>query len=170
MLKEVYNKFYKDNKWKYIVYMILYIRVPLKQIAVPHFYGKVIGALNKKNTNVAGKLLILLLVIWTILQTLNLLKEYLYTKMWPKLVAFTEETLFKKVIESYNTNFKELKVGELITKLVKMPWILDELMYYIHYFVENIIMMVSNLVYLTLWTSIGPFCPRFKRSSVGNSS
>ena len=82
MLKEVYNKFYKDNKWKYIVYMILYIRVPLKQIAVPHFYGKVIGALNKKNTNVAGKLLILLLVIWTILQTLNLLKEYLYTKMW----------------------------------------------------------------------------------------
>ena len=150
MIKEVYNKFYKDNKWKYIVYMILYIRVPLKQIAVPHFYGKIIGALNKKNTNVAGKLLILLLVIWTILQTLNLSKEYLYTKMWPKLVAFTEETLFKKVIESYNTNFKELKVGELVTKLVKMPWILDELMYYIHFFVENIIMMVSNLVYLTL--------------------
>ena len=70
--------------------------------------------------------------------------------MWPKLVAFTEETLFKKVIESYNTNFKELRVGELITKLVKMPWILDEVMYYIHFFIENIIMMVSNLVYLTL--------------------
>jgi len=150
MLKEVYNKFYKDNKWKYIVYMILYIRVPLKQIAVPHFYGKVIGALNKKNTNVAGKLLITLLIIWIVLQTLNLCKEYLYTKMWPKLVAFTEETLFKKVIESYNTNFKELRVGELITKLVKMPWILDEVMYYIHFFIENIIMMVSNLVYLTL--------------------
>ena len=50
MYKEVYNQFYKDNRWKYIIYMMLYIRVPLKQIGMPHFYGKVIGALNKKDT------------------------------------------------------------------------------------------------------------------------
>ena len=150
MYKEIYKEFYKDNKWKYIVYMILYIRVPLKQIGMPHFYGKVIGALNKKDTNTAGKLLLLLLGIWIVLQTLNLTKEYLYTKMWPKLIAFSEQTLFKRIVDSYNTNFKELKVGELVTKLVKMPWILDEVIYYIHFFTENVIMMISNLVYLTI--------------------
>jgi len=150
MFKEIYDQFYKDNKWKYIVYMILYIRVPLKQIGMPHFYGKVIGALNKKDTNTAGKLLLLLLGIWILLQTLNLTKEYLYTKMWPKLIAFSEQTLFKKIIDAYNTNFKELKVGELVTKLVKMPWILDEIIYYIHFFTENVIMMISNLVYLSI--------------------
>lgn len=150
MFKEVYDQFYKDNKWKYFVYMILYIRVPLKQIGMPHFYGKVIGALNKKDTNTAGKLLLLLLGIWILLQTLNLTKEYLYTKMWPKLIAFSEQILFKRIVDSYNTNFKELKVGELVTKLVKMPWILDEVIYYIHFFTENVIMMISNLVYLTI--------------------
>ena len=150
MLKEVYDQFYKDNKWKYFVYMILYIRVPLKQIGMPHFYGKVIGALNKKDTNTAGKLLLLLLGIWILLQTLNLTKEYLYTKMWPKLIAFSEQILFKRIVDSYNTYFKELKVGELVTKLVKMPWILDEVIYYIHFFTENVIMMISNLVYLTI--------------------
>ena len=150
MFKEIYDQFYKDNKWKYFVYMILYIRVPLKQIGMPHFYGKVIGALNKKDTNTAGKLLLLLLGIWILLQTLNLTKEYLYTKMWPKLIAFSEQILFKRIIDSYNTNFKELKVGELVTKLVKMPWILDEVIYYIHFFTENVIMMISNLVYLTI--------------------
>ncbi len=148
MLDEVYKEFYKNNKWKYIVYLILYIRVPLKQVAMPHFYGKVIGALNKKDSNKAGKILLLLLGIWGVIQTLNIVKAYLYGKMWPKLVAFTEETLFKKIIDSYNTNFKELKVGELVTKLVKMPWIMDEIMYYLHFFAENIVMMVSNLIYL----------------------
>ena len=43
VLKEVYDKFYKNNKWKYIVYILLYIRVPLRQIGMPHFYGKIIG-------------------------------------------------------------------------------------------------------------------------------
>ena len=150
MYKEVYNQFYKDNRWKYIIYMMLYIRVPLKQIGMPHFYGKVIGALTKKDTNSAGKLLLLLLGIWIILQILNLTKEYLYTKMWPKIVAFSEQTLFKKIIDAYNTNFKELKVGELVTKLVKMPWILDEIIYYIHFFSENVVMMISNLIYLSI--------------------
>ena len=150
MYREVYNQFYKDNKWKYIIYMLLYIRVPLKQIGMPHFYGKVIGALNKKDTNTVGKLLLLLLGIWIVLQILNLTKEYLYTKMWPKIVAFSEQTLFKKIIDAYNTNFKELKVGELVTKLVKMPWILDEIIYYIHFFSENVVMMISNLIYLSI--------------------
>ena len=150
MYKEVYNQFYKDNRWKYIIYMMLYIRVPLKQIGMPHFYGKVIGALNKKDTNTAGKLLLLLLGIWIVLQILNLTKEYLYTKMWPKIVAFSEQTLFKKIIDAYNTNFKELKVGELVTKLVKMPWILDEIIYYVHFFSENVVMMISNLIYLSI--------------------
>ena len=70
--------------------------------------------------------------------------------MWPKLIAFSEQILFKRIVDSYNTNFKELKVGELVTKLVKMPWILDEVIYYIHFFTENVIMMISNLVYLTI--------------------
>ena len=69
--------------------------------------------------------------------------------MWPKIVAFSEQTLFKKIIDAYNTNFKELK-GELVTKLVKMPWILDEIIYYIHFFSENVVMMISNLIYLSI--------------------
>lgn len=150
VFRDVYDKFYKNNKWKYLVYLLLYIRVPLKQIGMPHFYGKIIGALNKKDTGKAGKILLILLGIWTLLQTLNIIKEYLYTHMWPKLVAFSEEILFKKIIESYNNNFKELKVGELITKLVKMPWIIDEVIHYLHFFSENIIMMVSNLIYLSI--------------------
>ena len=150
VFRDVYDKFYKNNKWKYLVYLVLYIRVPLKQIGMPHFYGKIIGALNKKDSVKAGNILIILLAIWTLLQTLNIVKEYLYRKMWPKLVAFSEEILFKKIIESYNNNFKELKVGELITKLVKMPWIIDEIIHYLHFFSENVIMMISNLVYLSI--------------------
>ena len=150
VLKEVYDKFYKNNKWKYIVYILLYIRVPLRQIGMPHFYGKIIGALNKKDTNKASITLLILLGIWILIQCLNITKEYLYTHMWPKLVSFSEEVLFKKIIDSYNIHFKELKVGEIVTKLVKMPWIIDEIIYYFHYFTENSIMLVSNLIYLSL--------------------
>ena len=31
-----------------------------------------------------------------------------------------------------------------------MPWILDEIIYYVHFFSENVIMMISNLIYLSL--------------------
>ena len=150
VLNEVYEKFYKKNKWKYLLYVILYTRVPLKQIGMPHLYGKVIGALNKKDTNKAGTILILLLILWLTIQTMNTIKEYLYSHMWPKMVAFSEEIMFKKIVESYNTHFKELKVGEIVTKLIKMPWIVEDIFYYSQYFIENMIMLVSNLVYLSL--------------------
>ena len=143
MYKEVYNQFYKDNKWKYIIYMMLY-KSTLKTNRYATFLWQSYRILNKKDTNSAAKLLLLLLGIWIVLQILNLTKEYLYTKMWPKLIVFTEQTLFKKIIDSYNTNFKELNVGELVTKLVKMLLILDEIIYYVHFFSENVIMMISN--------------------------
>lgn len=150
VLNEVYDKFYKKNALQIVILIILYMRVPLKQIGMPHLYGKVIGALNKKDTGLASKLLIFLLMLWMLIQAMNTVKEYLYSKLWPKVVAFSEEIMFKRIVYAYNTHFKELNVGELVTKLIKMPWIIEDIMFYLQYFIENIIMLVSNLVYLSI--------------------
>ena len=56
---------------------------------------KVIEALNKKIQTQQENFL-LLLGIWIVLQILNLTKEYLYTKMSSKIVAFSEQTPLQK--------------------------------------------------------------------------
>ena len=71
-------------------------------------------------------------------------------KIWPEFYAYTEEMLFDKIIKSYKTNFQELKVGEIITKIIKLPWILENIVDNFHDFIiSNSVTFLSNISYLT---------------------
>ncbi len=56
-------------------------------------------------------------------------------------------------MDRYNTHFQELKTGEIITKLIKLPWILIvfKTMFKIS-FMNNLLIIISNIGYL-FWHS-----------------
>jgi ATP-binding cassette, subfamily B, bacterial len=149
MIKEIYINFLKKH-WKYYtLFVFTFISTPLRQIGIPHYYGKIIEQLNKNNIKEGSKLLVILLAIWIVIQLINLLQEWTHMNIWPRFAAYTEETLLARIIDRYNTHFQELKVGEILTKLIKLPWILDEMQDYVQDFLmNNMIIMISNLGYL----------------------
>lgn len=153
LVRDIYFSFYRENRGLYKILAFSFIATPLRQISIPHFYGKIIDALKTPNIPQARKFFIVLLCIWAVIQGLGLVESWADLHIWPKFTAYTEERLLNEIMDRYNTHFQELKTGEIITKLIKLPWILDHIQDHIQeLLMNNLLVITSNLGYL-FWHS-----------------
>jgi ABC-type bacteriocin/lantibiotic exporter with double-glycine peptidase domain len=149
LLKELYVAFLKDN-WKlYIMYLITLISLPLQSIAMPHYYGEVINSLKDKNLAKSKYLFGVLLGIWVLIQAFSIGISYVDNYIWPKFHAYIRQFFFNLIVDRYNQNYQELEIGSILTKLIKLPWILDDVSNQIQRFLlTNSILIISNFIYL----------------------
>lgn len=153
LLRDIYFTFYRENRGLYRVLGLTLISTPLRQISIPHFYGKIIDSLKTPDINRAKHFFFILLVIWVLIQGMNIVQSWAELHIWPKFTAYTEERLLYEIMDRYNTHFQELKTGEIITKLIKLPWILDSIQDYVQEFLmNNLLIIISNVGYL-FWHS-----------------
>ena len=123
-IKDIYITFIKKY-WKYyIFYFLSFISIPINQISVPHYYGKIIELLKGQNIEKASKFLGKLLVIWIVIQTLNYTQSLAELNVWPRFTAYSEGVVYDTIVDRYRGNFQELEVGKILTKMIKLPWIL----------------------------------------------
>jgi ATP-binding cassette, subfamily B, bacterial len=149
MIREIYLDFFKNNWRLYLFYLATFILVPLRQAAIPHYYGKIVSSLKGKDISKGVKLMTVLLIVWVVIQGCELLENYGDKLIWPKFHAYVEDTIFSKIIDNYNTYFQELKVGEILTKMIKIPWILDSIQDdFRNFLVDNTLVIASNIAYL----------------------
>ena len=169
MLHKIYSDFFKTH-WKYyFFYICVFISIPLRQAGLPHLYGKIINNLKGKNIEDSKKYLFYLLIVWIIIQVCNAIEKYGEIQLWPKLEAYIEENVYKQIIDRYNTCFEELKIGELLTKIIKLPWIVDYIQDNLkQFFLDNLLVILSNFGYLFYHSKylggvylIGIFCYTF---------
>jgi len=148
-LYDLYTSFVKDN-WKlYILYLLTLISLPLQSIAMPHYYGEVINSLKDKNIAKSKYLFGVLLGIWVLIQAFSIGISYVDNYIWPKFHAYIRQFFFDLIVDRYNQNYQELEIGSILTKLIKLPWILDDVSNQIQRFIlTNSILIVSNFVYL----------------------
>ncbi len=64
LLRDIYYSFYRENRGLYRLLTLTLISTPLKQISVPHFYGKIINALKTPDIGKNKHYFFILLVIW----------------------------------------------------------------------------------------------------------
>ena len=149
LLYELYTAFLKDNWKSYVLYLLTLISLPLQSVAMPHYYGEIINSLKDQNLIRSKSLFIILLGIWIFIQALSIGISFVDNYIVPKFHAYVRQFFFELIVERYNQNYQELKIGTILTKLIKLPWILDDISNQIQRFLlTNIILIVSNFVYL----------------------
>ncbi len=149
ILYDLYIKFLKDNWKSYILYLITLISLPLQSVAMPHYYGETINSLKDGNIPRSKYLFIVLLGIWILIQAFSIGISFVDNYIVPKFHSYVRQFFFELIMERYNQNYQELKIGTILTKLIKLPWILDDISNQIQRFLlTNIILIVSNFVYL----------------------
>ena len=150
MVKQLYWKFFNEN-WKlYILYLITLLSLPLQKVAIPHYYGEIISNLKGNNLDKSKHAFCVLLVLWLIIQVLSIGISYVDNYIWPKFHAYVRQFFFDVIIDRYNQHFQELKLGEILTKLIKLPWILDDISTQVQRFLlTNSIITISSFCYLT---------------------
>jgi ABC-type multidrug transport system fused ATPase/permease subunit len=116
---------------------------------MPHYYGETINALKDGNIARSKYVFIILLGIWILIQVFSIGISFVDNYIVPKFHSYVRQFFFELIMDRYNTNYQELKIGTILTKLIKLPWILDDISSQIQRFLlTNIILIVSNFVYL----------------------
>ena len=122
-IHELLNKFVFNHKFKIILYFIFtVISYPLQNIYIPDYYGKVISSF-KDGTNFVYmiKMLLFLYIIGRILDEFVLYCQYL---ILPEFSQYITTNIFSLVVNNFNYDFENIKIGEIISKMTKMPDIL----------------------------------------------
>lgn len=149
MFNDLYLEFAKKNYIVLAINFILNISITIDKIGLPHYYGKLISSLKSGKTNSIKKLFLILIVFWSLVQILNLLRESVYSKIFPRFVAFIRNELINRVFESNKANYQDLETGKLLTKLSSAPGILYGIAKEIrNIFLKNFFTYISTFFYL----------------------
>lgn len=123
-IKNLYIDFIKENKGLYVIYFILLLSYPIEKIYVPHLYSKIITKL-KEATNM--KVFVPLVIVWTIIQFKRILLNKLDGYLVPRFQKHVRERVINRFVDSLELDFREIKHGDFLTKLIKIPDALQEL-------------------------------------------
>jgi ABC-type multidrug transport system fused ATPase/permease subunit len=150
MINEIFIGFIKKNIKLYIIYFITLLYIPINKVAIPHIYGKFIAKLKNNNMNKSFKLLILLIGSWLTIQLIHSASNIIYYNLMPKFNAYVRMNITNKIIDSYKNSYEDLLLGDTITKIIKSPWVVEDIFNIIEDFIfRHIIVIISVFCYLT---------------------
>ena len=124
-IHELLIQFIYSHKMKVIFYFLFtIISYPLQNIYVPDYYGKVISSF-KDGTNLIYmvKMLLFLYILGRLLDEFVLYFQYL---ILPNFSEYVTGTIFSLIVNTFKYDFENIKIGEIISKMTKMPDILME--------------------------------------------
>lgn len=148
-LCDLYTDFIKDNKNLFILYTLTLVYIPINSIYLPKLYGDLISSLKSKKFKGIQKLFFILICGWLAIQVMNAASSYIMNILMPKFKQYIRKFFITEIMNRYKTNFQELKLGDMITKIIKSPYILEDIFYmFKDVVVRNIITIISIFGYL----------------------
>ena len=149
MIYELYKEFIKKNKVNFTLFILTFIYIPISKLALPHIYGKFISNIKSKNLTRNKQLLIYLVLLWSFIQGLKLISNYFENKIMPQFHNTVRNFILNKVLTKYENNYEELKIGDIISKVMGSPHVFTDVFWLFKDFVfRNIIIVVSAFFYL----------------------
>jgi len=96
--------------------------IPVQDVMLPHFYGKLINALITDKDIV--KYIVYVIAIFMFLEIGFVLSDWhdIYTSSGFQ--TFTRQEILKNLLQKYENNFSDLYIGNLMSKVVKIPYTL----------------------------------------------
>lgn len=112
-------EFSKKYPWIVVMYVVVLLMIPIKDIVIPHFYGKVVDAIqNKKNLWIPFLIVVGAIILMQLGQLLNDLMEM---KLYPEMQKFIRQKIMDSIMSKNDSNFSEQETGMIIAKLVRIP-------------------------------------------------
>lgn len=153
-LKKLLLKFIEENQ-KYIAgYLGLSLVFPLSEVLLPHYYGKIIDGVSKvKNpANVFAanaKNIKIVIGLWLFNQMMYGALYKLDEIFIPKLQSYVRKELVDKIVYSHAESYYDLEVGEILSRVFKLPMIVKDLFRQIrNVFLPTLLIMLAASGYL----------------------
>jgi len=129
MFKELVTDFLKQNKLIIIGFIIItLLTFPIESIIIPELYSKLFT--TDKNLKKIWKIILIIVGVWIFIQIFYYIKNIMLKTIIPKYLQFVRTTLFSKIIENYETNYKDIETAPLIQMIMTVSLSLKDFFMY----------------------------------------
>jgi len=125
----IVQEFVLKESGLFTIYALLLLTLPLKDIVFPKLVGSLYNAIQggkEIQTIVIG-----IVAIIISLQVINVISDYVELQMHPAMYKFIREKIMDHLFKIKETNYSDVEIGGIISKIVKLPSIM-------HHHIENI--------------------------------
>lgn len=116
----ILTKFAKNNPLIALVYLVTVITVPIQAVLLPHLYGKVVNAIQMKQSLVKPFVFVLCVVCFIQLAYLVAEINEIYY-FYPGIQGQLRKDILTYILKSHEVNYDEQYTASLVAKMVKVP-------------------------------------------------
>lgn len=150
---EITITYLKKNFTFSLGFILIWLGLIIERIIFPHYYGKMLEVISKispllifKNCKNYIVIIISLTIVSQILFTLN---DFIDSKEIPKIQTFFRNNVIDKIINTFKENYKEIEIGDVISKLLKFPNTIKDLYnQFKNYISSALIISIFTIIYL----------------------
>ncbi len=162
LFKTLFIDHFKNHKKVFIFYIILLlIMYPIESVLLSNLFGKLFNMINKNRKlpnftdfynnlikqNAPG-LIFIISGIYIILYFIYLFKNYLETIIVPDYDIYLRTLLFNNVLKRYSNNYKDIKIGEILSKMIELKYAIVTL--FINSF-DQFLTTFSGLIFINIY-------------------
>ena len=117
----LFQTFIQNNPANITLYVLLLCLLTTERVAIPHIYGKLLDTIKSASFSNTGIWFGVLMLVFFLFQLFDLLVTYLDAQIMPPFEAFVRKHITGHIIQSHETDYMELDLGNVTSKLVRLP-------------------------------------------------
>ena len=134
--KELFTDFFKQNKAILILFVVItLLTFPVESIIIPQFYGNLYSSItenkNAKKLREIGKIIMLIIGVWLVIQGFYYIKNMMISKIVPRYLVFLRKKMFVKVLETNETDYKDIKITKNVSRIFDLSNEIKDFLYYV---------------------------------------
>jgi ABC-type multidrug transport system fused ATPase/permease subunit len=146
-------EYIRENKYIVGLYIVYLCIIPLRDIGVPHLFGKLVTAIETKTSLLTP--LIYLFAITVVVNFAYSLLDYLEVDITPKMHAFIREKIIRHIVNRTNEDFQEVETGTVLSKLLRLPYALTRHINQWKYtFIPSVVLGLAAIAYFSWYNLI----------------
>ena len=174
--KELVRDYIRQNRLLISFFIIVtLLTFPVESILIPELYGRLYTGVGSRRTPEGvkriGKLIMVIIGVWLVIQLFYFLKNRLNSKILPKYLEFTRKKLFVKIIENYETNYKDIEISKTIARIFELTRDMKDFFYFVSDILLplllTVILVVLYLAYMDWKIGLAAFLSLFVFFLVG---
>ena len=151
--KELFTDFFKQNKAILILLIVItLLTFPVESIVIPQFYGNLYSSItenkNAKKLREIGKIIMIIIGVWVVIQAFYYIKNLMISKILPKYVIFMRKKMFVKILENNETDYKDMKITKNISRIFELSNDIKDFFYYI---LSYLLPLLMTIILVTIY-------------------
>jgi ABC-type multidrug transport system fused ATPase/permease subunit len=139
-------EFIRSHKYMLVLYICFLLIMPIKDIGIPHLFGKLIQSIEDKSSLLRP--LAYLFIATLLLQCGYSLIDFMEIELSPRFQAFVRHKIMKHIFDENNENISDVESGMILARLMRLPSSLYTLLNQWKYiFIPNGILSIAAVLY-----------------------